>query len=159
VGSIPPLTSQLIAPNNWDRAQLGRDLNTAIRANVQQRQAAGQRVRFADIYSVLTLADLYDGVHPTEEAHAKVAGVWLDALRTVPGAYVDGGTGAADAGTPDAGTSDAGTPQDGGTPDAGTGTYLPPGDAGTAQVQLTVHTGQAVHSISPYIYGTNAPDW
>jgi hypothetical protein len=67
------------------------------------------------------------------------------------GEPADGG-GPADAGTPDAGTG----PGDGG---AGDGGYLPPGDAGTAQVRFTVHTGQDVHPISPYIYGANMVEW
>jgi hypothetical protein len=45
------------------------------------RVAAGQRVRFVDVNSVLTTADLYDGIHPTEAAHAKVAQVFLDWVR------------------------------------------------------------------------------
>ncbi len=80
VASIPPITSQTIAPNSVDRAQLGRDLNAQIEANVASRQAAGKRIRFADVYSVLSTAELYDGVHPTQAAHAKVSQVWFDAL-------------------------------------------------------------------------------
>ena len=80
VASIPPITSGLIAPNNVDRAQLGRDLNTGIQSRMATRQAAGKRVRFADVYSVLTVADLYDGVHPTQLAHAKVATAFYGAL-------------------------------------------------------------------------------
>ena len=83
VASIPPITSALIAPNNWDRAQLGRDYNAAMKVRIDARIAAGQKIRFADVYSVLTLADLYDGVHPTEAAHAKIANVWTQALQTI----------------------------------------------------------------------------
>jgi lysophospholipase L1-like esterase len=36
--------------------------------------------RLADIYSVLTVADLYDGVHPTQDAHAKVAAAFYATL-------------------------------------------------------------------------------
>jgi lysophospholipase L1-like esterase len=83
VASIPPITSKLIAPNNVDRAQLGRDLNTGIQSRMASRQAAGKRVRFADVYSTLSLADLYDGVHPTQAAHAKVATAFFGALSPV----------------------------------------------------------------------------
>lgn len=81
VGSIAPLTSQIIAPNNVDRAQLAKDLNAAILAQVNARITAGKHVRFADINSVLTVSDLYDGVHPTRAAHDKVAAQWLKALQ------------------------------------------------------------------------------
>ena len=83
VGSIPPITSNLIAPNNVDRAQLGRDLNAGIQARVASRQAQGKRVRFADVAGQLTTADLYDGVHPTQVAHAKVAAAFYAALNPV----------------------------------------------------------------------------
>lgn len=83
VASIPPITAGLIAPNNVDRAQLGRDLNAGIQTRMAQRTAAGKRVKFADVYSTLTLADLYDGVHPTQAAHAKVATAFFSALNPV----------------------------------------------------------------------------
>jgi len=52
---------------------------------VAARVAAGQRVRFVDVNSVLTTADLYDGIHPTEAAHAKIAQMFLDAIRAALG--------------------------------------------------------------------------
>jgi lysophospholipase L1-like esterase len=85
VASIPPQSSAIIQPNNIDRAVLTQQLDAVIRANVGARVAAGQRVRFVDVNSVLTTADLYDGIHPTEAAHAKVAQKFLDAVRAALG--------------------------------------------------------------------------
>jgi len=85
VASIPPQASAIIQPNNIDRAVLTQQFNVVIRTNVDARAAAGQRVRFVDVNSVLTTADLYDGIHPTEAAHAKVAQKFLDAVRAVLG--------------------------------------------------------------------------
>lgn len=83
VASIPPQTSLNIPPSNIDRAQLTQQFNQVIRANVEARVAAGERVRFVDVNSVLTTApaDLYDGIHPTEEGHAKIADKFLEAIR------------------------------------------------------------------------------
>ncbi len=81
VASIAPQSSAIIQPNNVDRAQLTQQLNAVIGANVAARVAAGQRVRFVDVNSVLTTADLYDGIHPTEAAHAKIAQKFLDVMR------------------------------------------------------------------------------
>jgi endoglucanase len=83
VASIPPLSSSIIQPNNIDRAQLGQDYNAALQQRVQTRITAGKHVRWADVYSVLTVADLYDGVHPTEAAADKVAQVWYNALAPI----------------------------------------------------------------------------
>ncbi|MGH7330066.1 MAG: GDSL-type esterase/lipase family protein, partial [Polyangiaceae bacterium] len=80
VGSIPPLTSQIIAPNNVDRAQLAADYDVQLQARVQARIDAGKRVKWADVHAVLSTSDLYDGVHPTQAASDKVAQVWYDAL-------------------------------------------------------------------------------
>jgi lysophospholipase L1-like esterase len=93
VASIPPQTSVLIhgkpdgnaATASVDRAVLTQQLNGVIAGNVAARVAAGQTVRFVDASSVLTTADLYDGIHPTEAAHAKVAQKFLDAIRAALG--------------------------------------------------------------------------
>jgi lysophospholipase L1-like esterase len=85
VASIPPQASAIIQPNNIDRAVLTQQLNAVIRTNVDARAAAAQRVRFVDVNSALTTADLYDGIHPTEAAHAKVAQKFLDAVRAALG--------------------------------------------------------------------------
>jgi lysophospholipase L1-like esterase len=89
VASIPPQTSVMIhgkpdgsaTTTSVDRAVLAGQFNAVIRSNVDARIAAGQKVRFVDVNSVLTTGDLYDGIHPTEVAHAKVAQVFLDAVR------------------------------------------------------------------------------
>jgi lysophospholipase L1-like esterase len=85
VASIAPQASAIIQPNNIDRAVLTQQLNAVIKTNVDARTAAGQHVRFVDVNSVLTTADLYDGIHPTEAAHAKVAQKFLDAVRAALG--------------------------------------------------------------------------
>ena len=81
VASLPPETSTIIQPNNIDRAVLVQQVNIVIRTNVESRVAQGQRVRFVDVNSVLTAADLYDGIHPTEAAHAKIAAKFLEEIR------------------------------------------------------------------------------
>ena len=85
VASIAPQSSAIIQPNNVDRAVLTQQLNAVIKTSVDARTAAGQRVRFVDVNSVLTTADLYDGIHPTEAAHAKVALKFLEAVRAALG--------------------------------------------------------------------------
>jgi lysophospholipase L1-like esterase len=85
VASIPPQTSAMIKPNNVDRAVLTQQLDAVIRKNVEARAAAGQHVRFVDVNSALTTADLYDGIHPTEAAHAKVARKFLEGIRAALG--------------------------------------------------------------------------
>lgn len=85
VASVPPQRSAIIKPNNVDRAVLTQQFNAVIRKNVEARAAAGQSVRFVDVNSVLTTADLYDGIHPSEAAHAKVAQKFLDTIRATLG--------------------------------------------------------------------------
>lgn len=85
VATIPPQSPVLIPPNNVDRAVLTQQLDAVIKRNVEARVAAGQRVRLVDVNAVLTVADLSDGIHPTEAAHAKVAQKFLDVIRaTLP---------------------------------------------------------------------------
>ena len=54
--------------------------NAQIRALVAKRQAQGKRIQLADVNSVLTKADLYDGVHPSEEGYAKLGRFWYQKL-------------------------------------------------------------------------------
>jgi lysophospholipase L1-like esterase len=85
VASIPPQSSAIIPSVNVDRAALTQQLDAIIRKNADARTAAGQRVRFVDVNSVLTTADLSDGIHPTEAAHAKVAQKFLEGIRAALG--------------------------------------------------------------------------
>lgn len=85
VASIPPQSSTIIEPIHIDRAALTQQLNDVIKSNVEARVALGQRVRFVDVNSALTTADLYDGIHPTEAAHAMVAQKFLEAIRAALG--------------------------------------------------------------------------
>jgi lysophospholipase L1-like esterase len=81
VASIPPQTSAIIQSTNADRAVLTQQLDAVIRKNADARAAAGQRVRFVDVNSVLTTADLTDGIHPTEAGYAKIAQKFLEGVR------------------------------------------------------------------------------
>ncbi|AWS43416.1 ricin-type beta-trefoil lectin domain protein [Streptosporangium sp. 'caverna'] len=68
-----------------------RTFNAAIPGLVQSRANAGRHVHLVNMYSALTTADLADGVHPNAGGYAKMATVWYNALRAVPGS-LEGGT-------------------------------------------------------------------
>jgi lysophospholipase L1-like esterase len=76
VGSIPPFADPV------EDAQV-RTYNAAIPGVVQARADAGQKVSFVDMYGALTLADLYDGVHPNADGYFKMAQVWRTALQSI----------------------------------------------------------------------------
>jgi lysophospholipase L1-like esterase len=83
VSSIAPLEPANLPPLDRDRAQFGREFNAAVKSRIDARIAAGEKVRYADVYARLTVADLYDGVHPTQVAHDKVADAWYGALEGI----------------------------------------------------------------------------
>ena len=60
--------------------------NTQIRALAKEMQAQGRPVALAEINKLLTKADLFDGVHPSEEGYAKMGTFWYEKLS----AYLDG---------------------------------------------------------------------
>jgi lysophospholipase L1-like esterase len=66
-----------------------RNFNAAIPGIVQQKVNAGRRVHLVDMFSALTAADLADGVHPNAGGYAKMATVWFNALRSVPGSLTN----------------------------------------------------------------------
>jgi len=58
---------------------------------VQQHIDLGENLSLVDMYSPLTLADLADGVHPTQTGYDKMAEVWYDGIMAVlpePGTIV-----------------------------------------------------------------------
>ncbi|WP_330172712.1 SGNH/GDSL hydrolase family protein [Streptomyces sp. NBC_01498] len=62
-----------------------RTFNAALPGIVNSK---GPQVHLVDMYSALTVADLADGVHPNAGGYAKMAGVWYNALRSVPASLV-----------------------------------------------------------------------
>lgn len=50
--------------------------NDRVKALVEEEKAAGKPIELADINSVLTKDDLYDGVHPNEEGYRKMGEYW-----------------------------------------------------------------------------------
>src|SRR5437660_1515847 len=48
---------------------------------------------------------------------------------------------------------------DAGAPTVDAPPTIPPDDPGAADVHVTIDSSRDVHAISPFIYGTNAPDW
>jgi lysophospholipase L1-like esterase len=63
----------------------GRTFNAAIPGIVQRNVSAGKHVHLVDMHSVLTAADLIDGIHPTAAGYDKMAATWYSALQSVPG--------------------------------------------------------------------------
>lgn len=54
--------------------------NAQIKALAEKLKAAGKPVRLANVGGVLTKADLYDGVHPSEEGYRKLGEFWYTQL-------------------------------------------------------------------------------
>ncbi len=62
--------------------------NAEIMRIADEKQAEGQNVILSDVNSVLTKADLYDGVHPSESGYQLMAEHWYNILT----GYIDGTT-------------------------------------------------------------------
>jgi lysophospholipase L1-like esterase len=84
VASIIPLA-------NTGQEANARTFNATIPGIVQSKVNAGKHVHFVDMHAALTPADLADGVHPNPGGYDKMATVWFNALRSVPGS-IGGGT-------------------------------------------------------------------
>jgi lysophospholipase L1-like esterase len=73
VASVPTLRE----PIANDRA---RSFSQDVQAIVNNRADQGRPVTFVDMYSVLNLEDLADGVHPNERGYEKMAEVWYTTI-------------------------------------------------------------------------------
>jgi lysophospholipase L1-like esterase len=87
--------------------------NGAIPGIVQQKVNAGRRVHLVQMNPALTAADLIDGVHPTAGGYDKMATVWFNALRSVPGS-IEGGTSSSSSSRPASSSSSPGNGGPGG---------------------------------------------
>jgi lysophospholipase L1-like esterase len=84
--------AQIIPLANANQEAAVRTFNAAIPGIVQSKVNAGRHVHLVDMHSALTTADLIDGVHPTANGYDKMAAVWFNALRAVPGSIGSQGT-------------------------------------------------------------------
>ncbi len=84
--------AQIIPLANTGQENAVRTFNATIPGIVQTKTNAGKHVHLVDQHSALTTADLIDGIHPTANGYDKMAAVWYNALRTVPGSIGDPGT-------------------------------------------------------------------
>ncbi len=81
ISTIPPQSSMNVEPVNMDRAEMTRQYNAAIKTALAEHEDAGKKVFVADPNAILTLSDLYDGIHPSREAHKRIAGVFEDVVK------------------------------------------------------------------------------
>ncbi len=73
VASIPPIDNASIT----ERAEA---YNLGMRTAVEARLRAGCRIAFVDMYSRVSLGDLFDGLHPSAAGYKKMAQTWFEAI-------------------------------------------------------------------------------
>ncbi|MGI5158463.1 cellulose binding domain-containing protein [Microbispora sp. CA-102843] len=112
-----------------------RSFNAAIPGIVQTRAAAGRHVHLVDMYPALTTADLADGVHPNAGGYGKMATVWYNALRSVPGSLGDANPTPSPSPTPTRTPTPTPTPSPSPSP-----TPSPTGDRGCTATYSTVNS-------------------
>jgi lysophospholipase L1-like esterase len=66
-----------------------RNYNAAIVPLLRAKAAAGKRVHVVDMYPAVPISDLPDGIHPNAAGYSKMATVWFNALKSVPGSIGD----------------------------------------------------------------------
>jgi lysophospholipase L1-like esterase len=76
LATTPPISNANVPPTGRSRSAMLRDYNAALRA-----LAAARGLTLVDVEAVLTLSNLYDGIHPDETAHDQlIAPLWAEAL-------------------------------------------------------------------------------
>jgi lysophospholipase L1-like esterase len=70
---------------NTNQENAARTFNAAIPGIVASKINQGKHVHLVAMHNALTSADLIDGIHPTANGYNKMATVWFNALRSVPG--------------------------------------------------------------------------
>jgi lysophospholipase L1-like esterase len=80
VATIPPQSPANVEPIDRDRGEMAAEYNSLLRGAVAGHTAYGSRLFLADVGAALELSDLYDGIHPTREAHVEIADLFHEAL-------------------------------------------------------------------------------
>lgn len=70
-----------LLPNTVE-PDLVAEINEQYHDVYDNREAAGDRIVLADMYTFLTTDDLQDGTHPTDYGYEKMASVWWSAIQT-----------------------------------------------------------------------------
>jgi mannan endo-1,4-beta-mannosidase len=83
VASIPPESSSVIDTVRVDRAKLVVDYNKGVSELIAKRKSVGEDIHFVDIFSVLTLADLYDGIHPNDAGNVKIGQAFYAKIKSL----------------------------------------------------------------------------
>jgi len=77
LGTLPPIDEPTLH-------QRVISFNQKLPSIVQSQRDKGRHIILVDIYQVLSVKDLEDGVHPTLRGHAKIAQAWAQALCSQP---------------------------------------------------------------------------
>ena len=80
IGTIPPMSEKIIKETKMDRADYAAAYNSALTVQVKNHPLYGSRLFLAETGSILTVNDLYDGIHPTLTGYDRLGDAWLKAL-------------------------------------------------------------------------------
>jgi lysophospholipase L1-like esterase len=83
VATLTPQSSEIVEDVHRDRTDMVEEFDGLLRDALEQHPEYGKHVFMADLGARITLADLYDGIHPTREAHTEVAQVWYEVLKEI----------------------------------------------------------------------------
>src|SRR5262249_25888932 len=83
VATLTPQSSEIIESVELDRTDMVQEFDSLLREQLPNNPEYGKHVFMADLDAVIELSDLYDGIHPTREAHRKIAEVWYEVLKQV----------------------------------------------------------------------------
>lgn len=83
VATLPPQSAAIVEDVHRDRNEMVSEFNELVLEALPQHEAYGEHVFLADVHARIDLSELYDGIHPTREAHREVAEAWYDVLKQI----------------------------------------------------------------------------
>ncbi len=83
IATLPPQSSEVIESIHLDRTDMVEEFDSLLKSSLPKRAEYGKQVFLADVRAVLDLSELYDGIHPTRQAHKQVAQAWYEVMKQI----------------------------------------------------------------------------
>jgi len=83
VATLTPQSSEIVESVHRNRTDMVKEFDDLLRVELPKHPEYGEHVFMADLGAHILVTDLYDGIHPTREAHKEIGQVWYEVMKEI----------------------------------------------------------------------------